>query len=387
MTERSEDTEGTDDTGERQDIAARIRDRLLAGLRIAVLLVAVGVQFGLCLAQLLSHAGWYSAMWPEVTAFVALAVVAAGCAWFSLRGKAIPVVPRWIGTIVTLGASVLATSAVPASLYLRTEHWSFGLVGWYALALLCDAGLGAFVGFVGVHLLLTAVGLAIVGPAHLPLETIGVTAISVCGYQIAVAASVLVFRRVADHVGHGAAVEERLRIEEVIAEHRHRDHRKRYAALMGTAGPLLAGLADESLDPSEGDTRRRCAVEAAKMRRLFAESDDVSDRLVHELGAGIDVAERNGVTVRFAVRGAPQELPTRVRCELVEPASAALAAAVSDARATVVRSPEQVRVSVLSDAPADLLSGFRAQHVQIVTVVKGDRLWVEAVWRPKTSSK
>ncbi|SDZ36430.1 hypothetical protein SAMN05421504_113171 [Amycolatopsis xylanica] len=368
------------------DIATRISDRLLRGAWIAALMVTVTTQFLLCLPQLVTSSGRYHAVWPEWTAFGLLTTVAAGSAWFAMRHREIPMAARWPGTILTFGASILATSAVPAGDHLRPEHWSFGLIAWYGVLLFLHSGLRAIATFTGVHLLLTATQLLLTGPPSLPvLANMGITALSACGFVLAVAVAFEVFRRVADRAAAVATTEDRLRTAEAIGAQRHRDHRERYAALAHTAVPLLSGLADESLDPSDADVRRRCAVEAAKLRRLFAEADDVSDRLVHELGAGVDVAERKGISVQFAVRGEPRELPAPIRRELVEPASAAMTSAISDVRATIVRTPSQVRVSVVSDAPAHALPAFRPRYVEVATVVTGDRLWMEVTWRPATS--
>ncbi len=67
------------------------------------------------------------------------------------------------------------------------------------------------------------------------------------------------------------------------------------------------------------------------MRRLFAESDDVTDPLEHEIHACVDVAERQGKSVQLSIRGARPALPLDVRRALTEPVIAVLAGARSRA--------------------------------------------------------
>ncbi|MFD9962558.1 hypothetical protein [Amycolatopsis sp. NPDC058986] len=366
--------------------AQQIQERLLTGGRIGALTVAVTVQFVLCLPQLLASRDRFLALWPEVVAFGMLTAVAAGAVWFLVRGKEMSLVFRWTGAGVVLLASVLASAVVPPGEYLGPPHWIFGIVGWYGLVLLFDLPAPALVGFLVAHQLLTFAELVVVGPPdHLTLAPMAITAVSVGGFQLAVGLAAQVLRRAAAAAGDAAAEEERIRTQDQIAEHLHRDHHARYTTLLSTTIPLLAGLAHGSLDPADEDVRRRCAIEAARMRRLFAESDEVSDRLVHELLACVDVAERNGVLVQFAVRGEPRRLPREVRRELLDPVAAALASAVSSARTTVTRTRDRVRVSVVSDAPRPPQAGREPRHVEVNTVFDEARLWVEAIWRPTSS--
>ncbi|MGH4009310.1 MAG: hypothetical protein ACRDTH_14355 [Pseudonocardiaceae bacterium] len=91
------------------------------------------------------------------------------------------------------------------------------------------------------------------------------------------------------------------------------DHREfRYTRLRLTALPLLGGIGDGSLSASDPEIQRRAALEAARMRRMFAEDSDVADPLAAGLAALIDVVERRGV-VRYSVRGARAIPPPAIR--------------------------------------------------------------------------
>ncbi|MFI7225174.1 hypothetical protein ACIBO5_18330 [Nonomuraea angiospora] len=366
----------------------RVEDRLLRGARASVLAVTVAVQFGLCLPTLIQHSRRYEPLWLEIAGFVLMAGIAAGAAVCLARHGRIPPPARRVGVGLVLLAAVAAAVAAPAGNYLDVAHWYFGLVGWYGVLLLFDRPPTRLALFLGANLAVALAKAIVSGPPG-PREwaAMAVSVVSVYGFQFALSLVVQVVWRVAARARETAEEEERFSTAEAVAEHVHRDHRQRYVALLGTAVPLLAGLGYGSLDPSDPDVRRRCAHEAARMRRLFAERDDVSDRLVHELRAVIEVAERSGITVQFAARGEPRELPKDVRRELIDPVSAVLATAASSTRVTVVRTPDRVRVSALGDGPGQPRLEFGSRHVEVHVLVGENRLWVEAVWRQGTPSR
>lgn len=118
------------------------------------------------------------------------------------------------------------------------------------------------------------------------------------------------------------------------------------------------------------------------MRRLFAEDPSAPDPLLHELRACVELAERNGVAVRFASRGERPPLPTQARRLLTEPAVAALATAATTARLTVVGRDGTVTVSAVADAPPESVPSVDTGGVTTSTVVSEGQIWVEATWRP-----
>jgi hypothetical protein len=154
--------------------------------------------------------------------------------------------------------------------------------------------------------------------------------------------------------------------------------------------PLLVGLASGELDPADPGTQRRCAVEGSRLRRLFAETDDVPDPLLHELRACADIAYSRGVLVDLQVIGRLPVLSRPVRRALTEAPLHALAGARRQARVTVFGRSTEVAVSVLTDAgagePAELpapLDQARTVTVQesIVPQDGENRRWIEARWR------
>ena len=98
-------------------------------------------------------------------------------------------------------------------------------------------------------------------------------------------------RQAADLAASDAAARE----QRVISVRVHAARQVRWMAMRETVEPLLQDLAAGRANPAEAAVRRDCAIAAARLRRLFAESDDAPDPLIHELLACADVAERRGV--------------------------------------------------------------------------------------------
>ncbi|GAA1219849.1 hypothetical protein [Prauserella alba] len=368
--------------------AEQVRDRLVRGAQTAVLLVGVAVQLTSCLPQLIANHDRFGPWWTELVAFVMLACVAVAIAAGVVHPRPMPRALAFALCGVCVAAAALASMPIPAELLLVADDWSFGIAGWYILALLLPMRMRTIAVFFACHALVTVAEVLFKGvpERHITVQ-MGMVSVSVFGLEIAVALLAVVLHHTASDAGEAARREERTRTAEEIAEATHRDHQARYARLLDTTVPLLTGLAYGALDPGDERVRRRAAIETARMRQLFAETDDVSDPLLHELRAGIDVAERQGVSVQLAVRGEVRPVPQPVRQELVAPAAAVLASARSTARATVVRTPAAVRVSVVADAPAEIAAAVdteRRSRTEITTTTTNGKLWVEAVWRTKS---
>ncbi|WP_091668831.1 sensor histidine kinase [Amycolatopsis marina] len=373
-----------------------VRRQLLHGAQLAALLICLLSQFVFSLQQITAHQSVYQPAWAQTAAFVCLAAVAligGGCL---LRGGQIP--PRvraWsLGSVLTVSA-VCAFTLSPERLA-GPADWAFGLVGWYVLFLLADQPVRVFAGFLGAHLGLNAIAVFLSGaPTAAESAVMGIAAITNCGLQLSV--GVLLTRLLhstAPAAGIEAALEEELRTRERIREDMQRDHKERYRALTATTVPLLMGLGHGVLSPHDEEVRLRCGVEAARMRRLFAESDAVADPLLNELRACAEVAEHQGVTVSLAVRGQPSAVPVGVRRELIDPVAVTLGHTRSTARVTVVWTSRAVRVSVVGVDCADgRATGEAAPHgratdgmVSVVRTTRGGSVWVEANWSKPAAS-
>jgi hypothetical protein len=358
---------------------AVIADRLADGLRRWMLAVPA-VVLALNVTTLLDDASDYRPLWLEVAAFGVLAGLTALAAVPVLRGR-----PwgawRWPLLLTALGATTVATAATAPQWLIGRPHWSWELFGWWAALLLLDRPARYLLTLLTVHLGLTAV--LVVAAGRHDVRTfvgMGTVALVLGGLQMTAWLLGAGTRRAADSAARLAAEGERLRTAEVVAEQVHRDRLDRYADLAATAGPLLTGLASGDGDPGEPEFRRTCAIEAARIRRLFAESDDARDPLVHELTACTDVAARRGVVVQLAVRGECPPLPQPLRRALTEPAIVALAGAVSVARVTVVAEVERVVVSVVTDGAAPPPDDPGGTGVQVAWARHENMVWMEATW-------
>jgi hypothetical protein len=351
-------------------------------LRLAVALIALISLFGLALPLLLANPSFYDSFLLQLLAFGALLVVTAVATWFHWRDRSLGVL-RWVLLAVVAVASVVAVTGVPADQLTSEAEWSYGIVGWIAILVLLDHGAGAVLGYLGAH---TAASLAQVVVVGVDVPGMVVVTILVLGYQLPVVAVAMALRRYAAMADHAARTAADLRTAEAIALRLQEDRAARYADLASTTVPLLTELAEGRTDLTDDRVRDRYAVEAARMRRLFAERDsDVTDPLLHELRACVDLAERKGVTVYLGTCGdQPPTPPPQVRRALTEPALRTLAAAASQARVTVLGSAGGVTVSVVADARPEPLPESPAEAVTVTRLVDSDRIWVEATWQPRS---
>lgn len=361
---------------------AYIARRLLAMTTVALLTVALTVQVGLN-----GHVLFVPEVStrPELLVYGALAILGGLCAiTLFVRGR-IPLSARWTGVAVLLGCSVVVSGVLPPGPALPPDHWSIGLIGWYGLVLLYDLAFGWMVAFLFAHVAAISVPMVVGGASPVDLSDMAVTLVSVCGFQLGVALGARLLRTIADVAVETSRAEERLRIGEEEAAAAARNHERRYADLRRTTIPLLAGLADGVLDPRTETVRRRCAVEAARMRRLLGEDEagGATDRLAHELGAIIDIAERHGASVHLSVRGTPGDLPEHVCGALLAPISEVLVTARSPARVTVLHAPDQVRVSVRCAAPDLPITPPERGEVSVVESVSDGQVWLETSWRSR----
>ncbi|TDV43134.1 hypothetical protein [Actinophytocola oryzae] len=363
-----------------EDDAELIVANVLRGLRWATVAVTLAVVFGLQVPVVLANREAYTSyavQWLVIAVYAGVAlVVAAETAWHGDLGRW-----RWPLVALVLAASVASTAALAPRQRFGVAHWSYGTVGWPLALLTLGGGIGVLASLLGVYYCATVVQVVLGGATAATFAgAVSVTAVT-ASFQLAVGVFAALLRRVAATAVAMAKERERLRTAEAVAAQLHADRRDRYASLAQSVTPLLGGLASGVLDPADEAVRRACAVEAARMRRLFAEDPTAPDPLVHELRACIELAERNGVAVQFAERGDRPPMPKEARRLLTEPAVAVLATAKSTARLTVVGLDGTVTVSVVADAPADAVPEVDSGGVTTSTVVTEDRIWVEATWR------
>jgi hypothetical protein len=172
----------------------------------------------------------------------------------------------------------------------------------------------------------------------------------------------------------------RIANRQVAARAAHDARRVRFETIRHTAEDLLSGLADNRLDLAEPATQQRMRIAVSRLRRLIVENDDVPDRLLHELRACADAAERRGVEVDLqAPVGDVSMLPPTARRALTEPVIQVLAITRSRARITIVAQPSDVTVAIVADAPNVTLPETDAD-ADVASDSEGDTLWVRSRW-------
>ncbi|MFC6018588.1 sensor histidine kinase [Plantactinospora solaniradicis] len=357
-----------------------IATRFQRGLLWATVAINLVILLLLDLPKLLaSHEVYRSvaAQYLAMGGFVVLTLVVATGLW---RGRGIG---RWRWPLLALVfvLSAVATAAVPPEHRLGYAHWSEGNAGWTVVLLLLDTRPLIFMGVLGAHYLMTFAQTVIGGDAAISFAASVNATVIVLAFQLGVGMIAIVLRQLAVSSARVARAEEEVRTTEAVAAQLAQDRRERYAELAETTVPLLSGLASGELDPGAESVRRSCAVEAAKMRRLFAEDATVPDPLLHELRACIELAERNGVSVAFAEFGERPTIPTQVRRRLTEAPLWALATARGKVRLTVVGADETVTVSVVTGRPPEIDSFPDSDGVHTSATVDGNRLWIQSSWQ------
>jgi anti-sigma regulatory factor (Ser/Thr protein kinase) len=373
--------------------AGLVTDRYQRGFDVAVIAITSVRHVANLLVLILGQRSAYRSLAAELVAWVVLAAVGVAAAVRVLRRRAGGSVP-WPLIGVTLAASVLATAGVGDGSELTAATWSLGGAGWFAVLMLLRRPIRELAGVLLLNATLTYAVLAYDGITDRPglarflLMAYGFGALEL-GIAMVVRASDGTAARAAEAAERRAAVRSR----GLVAEALHRSRLQRYELVGRSVVPLLVGLASGSFDPADAGVQRRCAVEASRLRRLFAETDDAPDPLLHELRACADIAHSRGVPVDLQVIGQLPALSRPVRRALTEAPLHLLAGARREARVTVFGAPGRVAVSVLADVPDDadpalepLAAAGRFEPVTVqeweVPTAETPRRWIEARWEP-----
>lgn len=346
------------------------------------LVVIVGV-WHLGLDTLLMLRGWreYEPQSAAAGSWLALAVIQTVGSILLLRSALSGHTARLLAGAALI-TGVVATATYPAGGMISDVSWAWNTVGWFGVLLLIQRPLWELVALLGANTAVTVCFL--VGDGA--LDQVMVARLLAVIYTTA--GVQLTFAYLARQLNDGAreateiAAGQAERLARATADETvHAERRRRYEYLRSRVEPLLRGLAERQLDPGDTVVRHRAAVEAARLRRLFVETDGTPHPLLHELRACADVAERRGVRVTLLSYGDLPDLPTSARRELAEGALLVLATAATQARVTVVTTPEDVVVSVVADAPPEtLVESPGPLTVSAVYDQEEDQLWWETRW-------
>ncbi|RSM82672.1 hypothetical protein DL991_04775 [Amycolatopsis sp. WAC 01375] len=361
------------------------QEQLRHGLRIAVLVVAVLTVDVLGLTNLVRGLRSHDLPAAQFTALAALTAVLAVELVLVVRRRPWGV-SRWPAVAVVLATSTLAYLTLPDGKTATTVDWLFGAANWVGIVVLLDRPFRTMLAFLLTHESLALANLLLFHDvSRSVLARFATGSVTVFGLPLCVAVVAAVLGRIGAQAAKATRELERVRTAEAVAAGAHSRRTQRFAELADTTMPLLAGLADGSFAPSDPMVRRGCAIEAARMRRLFAETDTVENPLLHELRHCADIADRKGVEVELDVRGHWPVPPVAVRRDLTDAALTALATAGSWARVTVVGSADLVSVNVVADCAEPIVSTARTPDVRIEIFDGDGTVWMEAQWQPTES--
>jgi hypothetical protein len=288
----------------------------------------------------------------------------------------------WAVALIALAASTAAAAASPAGQMLAV-NWSWGSAGWIGLLVLLRRRFTELVWF------LAAEALAILGVQAWD----GLNRTNLAGFlallawstgaQVAVAAGVRALDIAASQAAAATRSEHVARERQATAEVIRAARQARWLALQESAGPLVADLAAGTADPGDPQVRNRCAVQAARLRRLLAEGDEVPGSLVHELRASADVAERRGVAVEIETAGLLPPVPVPARRVITDAAIAVLTAAGSQTRITLAAVTGGLAVSFVADTGGAVRLPPAGEEVAIEQQQDDGMLWAEARWNSR----
>jgi len=290
--------------------------------------------------------------------------------------------PAWAVALTVLAASTAAAAASPAAQMLAV-NWAWGSAGWTGVLVLLRRRFAELACFLAAQALAT-LGVQVGDGLH-RADLAGYLAVLAwsTGAQVAVAAGVRALGIAAGQASEAARSEhaalERAATAEIISAARH----ARWLALQETAVPLVTELAAGTADPGDPQVRIRCALQAARLRRLLAEGDEVPGSLVHELHASADVAERRGIAVDIETAGPLPPVPGPARRVITDAAIAILTGARSQARITLATVAAGIAVSFVADTGAVVPLPAGAEGVAIEQQQDEGMLWAEARWNSR----
>jgi hypothetical protein len=360
---------------------ALMSGRYQRAFTFAVLFLVAGWHIAGAGGQLLHNRPDYASFAFQAAMWLVMALAIAAGAVLVLRGTP-SWRPVWAVAMVALAASTAAAAASPAGQMLAV-NWAWGSAGWTGVLVLMRRRFSELAWFLAAEALAT-LGVQAADGLH-RTDLAGFLAVLAwsTGGQVAVAAGVRALDAAADQAAAAARSEHAARARAATAEIVAAARRERWLTLQESAAPLVAELAAGTADPGDARVRSRCAVQAARLRRLLAEGDEVPGSLVHELHASADVAERRGVAVEIETAGPLPSVPGPARRVITDAAISILTSARSHARITLTAVAAGIAVSFVADTGAGVLLPAAGEGVAIQHEQDGGMFWAEARWNSR----
>ncbi len=345
---------------------------------VAVVFLVAGWHIAGAGGQLLHNQADYRSFAFQGAMWLAMALAIAAGSVLVLR-ETPGWIPAWSVALVALAASTAAAAASPADQMLAV-NWAWGSAGWIGVLVLLRRRFSELIWYLAL-VAGAILGVLVWNGLH-RLDLAGFFAVLAwsTGAQVAVFAGVRALDIAAGQAAAAVRSEHAALERAATAEIVQAARRARWLTLAEGALPLVAELADGTADPGDEEVRQRCAVQAARLRRLLAESDEVPGSLLHELHASADVAERRGVAIQIETAGPLPPVPGPARRVITDAAIAILTAARTQARITLVSVAAGIAVSFVADAGAPVPLPVAGEGVALDQQLDGGRLWAEARW-------
>jgi len=344
---------------------------------IAVVVLVAGWHLAGDGGQLLQYRPDYASYPFQVAIWLVMAAAIAAGSLLMLRGS-VDWRLAWAIAIVALVASTASAVESPAG-HMLAVNWAWGSAGWTGVLVLHRRRLAELASFLAIEAAATFSVQAWDGLTRLDLAAFLALMAWSTGAQIAVAAAVKALDAAAGRAAAAARSEEAARERAATAEIIQAARHARWLALQESTVPLVAELA-AGADPSDERLRVSCAVQAAQLRRLMAEGDELPGSLVHELHASADAAALRGVAVEIETAGTLPPVPGPARRVITDAAIAILTSARSQARITLATVTAGIAVSFVADTGSVVLLPSASQGVAIEHQQDGGTLWAEARW-------
>jgi hypothetical protein len=329
---------------------------------------------------------WSGYRWPVavLVAWVLFSAIAAVNSVEILRDGIVRHPWFTIGAALTISASVAVASHGAVT---TAANWGWGAIGWLGVLAAWGRSLAPLFVLSVVNTVLNGAVLFAVGmPSRLALALLLMSGSGAIALQLGFIVGARALSAAAEWAVKAAAARSETEARRLAGEQAHAARQRRYELLQRTAARALDGLATGVSDPTDPDVQRQCAIEAARLRRLFLETEDVPDPLLHEVRAGVDMAERRGVLVDLRTVGTLPNVPVEVRRAMVEPLIVVLAAAAGKARVTLAAMAEEVTVSVVARTSIDVVIPLPYEPIQLQHHQEGGALWVQIRWSDPSPS-
>lgn len=355
-----------------------VSGRYQRALTVAVVFLVAAWHLAGAGGQLLRDRPAYGSFAFQGALWLVMALAIAAGSVLALRGTP-GRGPAWAVAVTAVAASTASAAASPAGQMLAV-NWAWGSAGWTCLLVLFRRRFPELAWFLAAEALATLVVQVRDGLSRPDLAGFLAVLIWSTGAQAAVAAIVRALDAAAARAAAAARGEHAARARVVTAEIIRAARHARWLALRESTVPLVDELARGTADPGDAQVRARCAVQAARLRRLLAEGDDVPGSLVHELHASADVAERRGVAVEIETAGPLPPVPGPARRVITDAAIMILTAARGQARITLAAVPTGIAVSFVADTGTAVRLPEAGEDVLIQQQQDGGTLWAEARW-------